>query len=104
MWGGFFFMVIGGALYFPWGSEPPIIAEEITGMSYDIRTFLQQTLKVNLETRQSNNLYTPQAILPTFQKGAYYSVIKIFNKLPSNIKTVHGNVTKFKATLKKVYI
>jgi hypothetical protein len=35
MWGGFFFMVIGGALYFPWGSEPPVIAEEITGMSYD---------------------------------------------------------------------
>jgi hypothetical protein len=28
-------MVIGGALYFPWGSEPPIIAEEIMGMSYD---------------------------------------------------------------------
>jgi hypothetical protein len=33
MWGGFLFMVIGGALYFPWGSEPPIIAEEIMGMS-----------------------------------------------------------------------
>ncbi|KAJ9599283.1 hypothetical protein L9F63_010240, partial [Diploptera punctata] len=27
LWGGFFLMVIGRALYIPWGSEPPIIAE-----------------------------------------------------------------------------
>ncbi|XP_055705304.1 major facilitator superfamily domain-containing protein 8 isoform X3 [Phlebotomus papatasi] len=27
LWGGFFFMVLGRALYIPWGSEPPIIAE-----------------------------------------------------------------------------
>jgi hypothetical protein len=27
----------------------------------------------NLKTRQSNNLYTPQANLSVYQKGAYYS-------------------------------
>jgi hypothetical protein len=54
----------------------------------------------NLETRQSNNLYTPQANLSVYQKGAYYSVVKIFNNLPSNIKNVNGNITKFKTTLK----
>jgi len=32
MWGGFFFMVVGRALYIPWGSQPPIIAEQITGL------------------------------------------------------------------------
>jgi hypothetical protein len=34
-------------------------------------------------------------------KGAYYLGIKIFNKLPSNIKNVNGNIAKFKMTLKK---
>jgi hypothetical protein len=55
----------------------------------------------NLETRQSNNLYTPQANLSVYQKGAYYSGVKIFNKLPSNIKNVNDNITKFKTTLKR---
>jgi hypothetical protein len=55
----------------------------------------------NLETKQSNNLYTPQANLSVYQKGAYYSGVKIFNKLPSNIKDVNGNLTKFKTTLKR---
>jgi hypothetical protein len=36
-----------------------------------------------------------------YQKGAYYSGVKIFNKLPSNIKNVNGDITKFKTTLKK---
>jgi hypothetical protein len=44
----------------------------------------------NLETTQSNNLYTPQTNLSVYQKGAYYSGVKIFNKLLSNIKNVNG--------------
>jgi hypothetical protein len=55
----------------------------------------------NLETMQSNNLYTPQANLSVYQKGACYSGANIFNKLPSNIKDVNGNITKFKTTLKR---
>jgi hypothetical protein len=55
----------------------------------------------NLETRKSNNLYTPQANLSVYQKGAYYSGVKIFNKFPSNIKDVNGNITKLKTTLKR---
>jgi hypothetical protein len=56
----------------------------------------------NLETRQSNNLYTLQADLSIYQKGAYYSGVKMFNKLPSNIKNVRNNINTFKLTLKKV--
>jgi hypothetical protein len=52
----------------------------------------------NLETRQSNSLYTLQANLSIYQKGAYYSGVKIFNKLPSNIKNVRNNINKFKLT------
>jgi hypothetical protein len=55
----------------------------------------------NLETRQCNNLYIPQANLSVYQKGAYYSGVKIFNKLPSNIKNINGNITKFKTALKR---
>jgi hypothetical protein len=63
--------------------------------------FITSIQSHNLETSQSNNLYIPQANLSIYQKGAYYSGIKIFNKLPSNIKNVNGDVAKFKMTLKK---
>jgi hypothetical protein len=66
--------------------------------------FITSVESHNLETRQSNDLYITQANLSIYQKGAYYSVIKIFNKLPSNIKNVNGNIAKFKTTLKKMFI
>ena len=62
--------------------------------------FITSIKSHNLETRQSN-LYIPQANLTIYQKGAYYSGIKIFNQLPSHIKNVNGNIVKFKTTLKK---
>jgi hypothetical protein len=55
----------------------------------------------NLDTRQRNNLYLPQANLTIYQKGAYYSGIIIFNNLPLEIKNVAGNLKKFKIALKK---
>jgi hypothetical protein len=39
--------------------------------------------------------------LSVYQKGDYYSGVKIFNKLPSIIKNVNGNITKFKTTLRR---
>jgi len=42
----------------------------------------------NTDTRQRNNLYLLQANLTIYQKGAYYSGIKIFNNLPLEIKNV----------------
>jgi len=41
--------------------------------------FLTNTENYNLDTRQRNNLYLPQANLTIYQKGAYYLGIKIFN-------------------------
>jgi len=37
--------------------------------------FLTNTENFNLDTRQRNNLYLPQAYLTIYQKGAYYSGI-----------------------------
>jgi len=55
----------------------------------------------NLDTKQRNNLYLPQANLTIYQKGTYYSGIRIFNNLPLEIKNVAGNQKKFKIALKK---
>jgi len=62
--------------------------------------FLANNKNHNLDTRQRNNLYLPQANLTTYQKGTYYSGIKIFNNLPLQIKKVADNQKKFKITLK----
>ena len=45
----------------------------------------------NLDTRQRNSLYLPQANLKIYQKGAYYSGIKIFNNITLESKNVAGN-------------
>jgi hypothetical protein len=36
------------------------------------------------------------------QRGVYYSGVKIFNKLPLEIKNIAGNPLKFKHALKKI--
>jgi len=40
----------------------------------------------NIHTRFKTNLHPPTANLTNFQKGVYYSAIKIFKNLPHNIK------------------
>ena len=45
----------------------------------------------NLDTRQRNSLYLPQANLNIYQKGAHYSGIKILNNIHLEIKNVAGN-------------
>jgi len=58
------------------------------------KIFLTNNENHNLGTRQRNNLYLPQANLTIYQKGSYYSGIKIFNNLPLEIKDVAGNRKK----------
>jgi hypothetical protein len=59
-------------------------------------SFLTNKENHNLDTRQRNNLYLPQANLTGYQKGAYYSGIKIFNNLRLEIKNVAVNKKKKK--------
>ena len=56
--------------------------------------FLTNNENYNLDTRQRNNFYLPQANLTIYQKGAYYLGIKIFDNLPLEIKKVAGNQKK----------
>ena len=41
--------------------------------------FLTNNENHNLDTRQRNNIYIPEANLTIYQKAAYYSGTKIFN-------------------------
>jgi len=57
--------------------------------------FLTNNENHNLDTRQRNNLFLPQANLTIYQKEAYYlGEKKKFNNLPSEIKNVAGNQKK----------
>jgi hypothetical protein len=48
--------------------------------------FVSNNVYHNINTRQKNYLHLPQVSLAMYQKGVYYSGIKIFNNLPKVIK------------------
>jgi hypothetical protein len=54
-----------------------------------------------IATRQSQDLYLPQANLTVDQKGVYYAGIKMFNKLPTEIKSTYNNFKRFKVVLRR---
>lgn len=58
--------------------------------------------KLNLEhnprsIRHTNKLFIPKCNVKLFQKNIYFMAIKIFNKIPNNIKELP--ITKFKTKL-----
>jgi len=56
-----------------------------------------------LETERGNtrsHLHPPTANLTKFQKGVYYSAIKIFNNLPHEIKDLANDILPFQNALK----
>jgi hypothetical protein len=54
----------------------------------------------NIFTRQINNLRLPQVNLPMYQKGVYYTGIRVFNSLPTDIKDISDSPVKLKTALK----
>jgi hypothetical protein len=52
-------------------------------------------------TRFNTNLHPSSVRLNKYQKGTYSSGIKIYNRLPTGIKQLSGDVNKFKLALKK---
>jgi len=55
----------------------------------------------SVHTRFKTNLHPPTANLTKFQKGVYYSGIKIFNDLPHNIKDLANETKLFWNALKR---
>jgi hypothetical protein len=64
--------------------------------SYDLSGAQQHLVNVNL--------YLPQANLTIYQRGVNYAGVKIFNKLPIEIRNTSNNINKFKAMLKHFLI
>jgi hypothetical protein len=56
----------------------------------------------NINTRHTSNLHMPRAQLNIYQKGVYYSGVKIFSSLPRDIKIYIDNPRTFKKTVKKI--
>jgi hypothetical protein len=54
-----------------------------------------------INTRHGSDLHSSSTKLTKYQKGVYYSGIKIFNYLPQNIKRLSRNAKKFKLALKR---
>jgi hypothetical protein len=55
----------------------------------------------HIDTRQHANLHQPSVNITKYQKGVYYLGVKVFNMLPSYIKTEFDNPKKFKVVLQK---
>jgi hypothetical protein len=51
--------------------------------------------------RHRSDLQPPSMNMTKYQKGVYYSGIKIFSHLPQNIKNLSWNVKKFKLAVKR---
>ena len=62
--------------------------------------FVSNSVYHNNNTRQRNDLHLPQVTLAMYQKGVYYSGIKIFNGLPKAVKNICSRPNKFKTSLK----
>jgi hypothetical protein len=63
--------------------------------------FLTNSENHNIDTRQRNNLYLPQANLTIYQKGAYYSGIKFLIIDPWRLRILLVTKRKFKTALNK---
>jgi hypothetical protein len=54
-----------------------------------------------INTRQHANFHQPSVNVTKYQKGVYYLGVKVFNALPSDIKTEFNNPKKFKVVPQK---
>jgi len=68
---------------------------------WTIRIFYVNSEIHNINTRQNSNLHQTQANLTLYQKGVYYSGIKVFNNFPPNIRNLSCDAKRFKLKLGK---
>jgi hypothetical protein len=53
-----------------------------------------------MNTRQKYNYHLPSSNLSLYQKGVYFTSIKVFNDLPQSIKNLSNDTKQFKSELK----
>jgi hypothetical protein len=55
----------------------------------------------SISTRYRYNLHVPNSNFSKYQKEVYYSGIKLFNNLPTNVKNLSHNINMFTRALKE---
>jgi len=71
----------------------------------DNKRYFKENLDIyNINTRTKSNLHQPIANLSKYQKGAYYSGIKVYNSLPTWIKDLSADRRQFGHALKGFFI
>jgi hypothetical protein len=63
--------------------------------------FQTNSARHSVDTRNRDHLHRPTANLSCFQKSTYYAGIKIFNSLPSNLRSLMNKKAQFKVALKR---
>jgi len=63
--------------------------------------FLDNAELYTTKTRNSNNLHPPLSHLTKYQKGVHCAKIRVFNHLPTSIKSTVSETDVFKKTLKR---
>jgi hypothetical protein len=53
-----------------------------------------------MNTSQIYNYHLPSSNLSLYQKGVYFTGIKVFNNLPQSIKILSNDTKQFKSALK----
>jgi hypothetical protein len=53
-----------------------------------------------MNTRQKYNYHLPSSNLSLYQKGVYFTGIKVFNSLPQNITNLSNDTKEFKSAQK----
>ena len=67
------------------------------------RYFLKSNSDVhNLSTLYNSDLNLPRANLTIFQKGVFYSGIKMYNNIPQSLKELSHGVRRFRLALKRI--
>jgi len=68
----------------------------------NINYFIPNSVYHDSNTRHRNDLHLLQATLAMYQKGVYYSGIKVFNGPPRTLKDIFSKPGKFKIALRKL--
>jgi hypothetical protein len=67
----------------------------------NLETFQTNSDIHNISTRYRYNRHVPNINISKYQKGVYYSGIKLFNNIPPTIKSLNHDIKKFKPALKE---
>jgi hypothetical protein len=73
----------------------------VTGITDNfIKNLEQCSINIYIYTKHNKDLYLPQPNLAIYQKGVHYSGVKIFNNLPSDIRSTLRSTRRFKNLVK----